>query len=440
MPRLLKDLQIDDVSSVDRGAGEGVRVMLMKRHEQLPAEVEEYLKREFSASERDAAASSGAALPDGSFPIKTKQDLSNAVRAIGRAKNPAKAKAHIKARAKALGATDMLPDSWSKRLAFDVGGATDGDDNVIDMTHLLRKDGAVDFNTANEVQESREAANCLMDELNEAICALSCSVNSIMYDEAVTDKAAAVAESFDQFKSHLAGLTPDDMEKAMSNEAITKQINEAVAVAMKDSNDKIAKLEFENTILKLEPAEQDFCKAMSDEDKKKFAAKAKADRAQDMEDAKKRQTFELPPEITKRLAEADANAAIVNKLQEKDEIATFEKKALALGLTADKGEVLRKAHKGDATAWADLEKFLGETTKALEAARSTGRVFTEFGSQQGKMGKAYDQLVAKAAELRKTAEGKDLTEAQAFTKVYTDPANRDLAEQEKDERSAQRAA
>jgi hypothetical protein len=33
MPRLLKELQIFDVSSVDRGAGEGVKVMLMKRDE-----------------------------------------------------------------------------------------------------------------------------------------------------------------------------------------------------------------------------------------------------------------------------------------------------------------------------------------------------------------------------------------------------------------------
>jgi hypothetical protein len=33
MPRLIKDLQINDVSSVDRGAGHGVRVMLLKRHQ-----------------------------------------------------------------------------------------------------------------------------------------------------------------------------------------------------------------------------------------------------------------------------------------------------------------------------------------------------------------------------------------------------------------------
>lgn len=34
MPNLIKDLKINDVSSVDRGAGRGVKVMLMKRDKQ----------------------------------------------------------------------------------------------------------------------------------------------------------------------------------------------------------------------------------------------------------------------------------------------------------------------------------------------------------------------------------------------------------------------
>jgi len=69
-------------------------------------------KRDFTDKERQAMADKGHALPDGSFPIENKDDLSNAVRAIGRAKDPAKAKAHIKARAKDLGASDELPDDW----------------------------------------------------------------------------------------------------------------------------------------------------------------------------------------------------------------------------------------------------------------------------------------------------------------------------------------
>ena len=73
------------------------------------AEVE---KREFTEAEREAASESGAAMPDGSFPIKTVKDLKNAIQAFGRAKDPAKAKAHIKARAKALGKENLIPDNW----------------------------------------------------------------------------------------------------------------------------------------------------------------------------------------------------------------------------------------------------------------------------------------------------------------------------------------
>lgn len=68
--------------------------------------------REFSDKERKKLAKQSIALPDGSFPIKTTGDLGNAVKAFGRAKDPAKAKAHIVKRARALGATHMLPDKW----------------------------------------------------------------------------------------------------------------------------------------------------------------------------------------------------------------------------------------------------------------------------------------------------------------------------------------
>jgi HK97 family phage prohead protease len=70
------------------------------------------LKREFTAAQRDDAADSGAAMSDGSFPIKNASDLRNAIKAVGRAKDSGKAKAHIKKRARALGLTNLLPDDW----------------------------------------------------------------------------------------------------------------------------------------------------------------------------------------------------------------------------------------------------------------------------------------------------------------------------------------
>jgi len=76
--------------------------------------LEEFLnERIFSDEQREKLAKSGEAMKDGSFPISNKKDLKNAVKAIGRAKNPGAAQAHIKKRAKALGATDLLPEDWN---------------------------------------------------------------------------------------------------------------------------------------------------------------------------------------------------------------------------------------------------------------------------------------------------------------------------------------
>lgn len=70
------------------------------------------LAREFSQEERDRLAKEGKAMPDGSFPIVTREDLENAIQAIGRAKDPAAAKAHIKKRARELGLTELIPEEW----------------------------------------------------------------------------------------------------------------------------------------------------------------------------------------------------------------------------------------------------------------------------------------------------------------------------------------
>lgn len=78
--------------------------------------------RDFSAKQRKDAADKGQARSDGSFPIKNAQDLKNAIRLAGNAKDPAAAERHIIARAKALGLTSLIPDSWgSEKAAEDPG-------------------------------------------------------------------------------------------------------------------------------------------------------------------------------------------------------------------------------------------------------------------------------------------------------------------------------
>lgn len=78
-------------------------------------------KADFSEKERKKLAKKKEALPDGSFPIRNASDLKNAIQAIGRAKDPDKAKAWIKKRAKALGKEDLLPDTWKAEDVLNFG-------------------------------------------------------------------------------------------------------------------------------------------------------------------------------------------------------------------------------------------------------------------------------------------------------------------------------
>ncbi|MEQ7008482.1 2'-5' RNA ligase family protein [Actinopolymorpha sp. B17G11] len=70
------------------------------------------VKRNFDSSKRQAMAKRGTAMPDGSFPISNEEDLKNAIKACGRAKDKDKAKRHIKKRARALGLERLIPDGW----------------------------------------------------------------------------------------------------------------------------------------------------------------------------------------------------------------------------------------------------------------------------------------------------------------------------------------
>jgi hypothetical protein len=103
-------------------------------------------KKDYSDDERKDMADKGEAMKDGSFPIKDKDDLENAVKAYGRSKNKAAAKRHITKRAKALKLTDLLPADWagstkdkeSKKVAGD-GGLSKGADlwSISDLLLLL---------------------------------------------------------------------------------------------------------------------------------------------------------------------------------------------------------------------------------------------------------------------------------------------------------------
>ena len=63
-------------------------------------------------------------MPDGSYPIRSAKDVVNAVRDCCRSGEKADVKAHIIARAKAIGAEGALPDAWTE-LADKAAGVSD---------------------------------------------------------------------------------------------------------------------------------------------------------------------------------------------------------------------------------------------------------------------------------------------------------------------------
>lgn len=76
---------------------------------------------DLSTGGRRALAKEGKALPDpegsgGRFPIRNRTDLANAIHAVGRAKGGEAGRAmvrrYIMRRAKALGLSSMIPDTW----------------------------------------------------------------------------------------------------------------------------------------------------------------------------------------------------------------------------------------------------------------------------------------------------------------------------------------
>jgi hypothetical protein len=67
----------------------------------------------WTAKEREKAASRGAAMPGGRFPIKDCTDVGKAVHALGRGKgDKAAIKRHILKRARSLDCMDVIPDTW----------------------------------------------------------------------------------------------------------------------------------------------------------------------------------------------------------------------------------------------------------------------------------------------------------------------------------------
>jgi hypothetical protein len=108
-----------------------------------PIDAEE-AERTFSSEQRDAMAKSGVAMPDGSYPIPDRDALRRAILSWGRGGAQAAVKRHIIKRARALGATSMLPADWPGSTKKESVGAKEIVGDVIPLVEKsVRRDGTV---------------------------------------------------------------------------------------------------------------------------------------------------------------------------------------------------------------------------------------------------------------------------------------------------------
>jgi hypothetical protein len=111
-------------------------------------------KAKYDAEQLRSMLSSGKAMKnkngDPSYPIADKEDLQNAIHAVGRGSGDHDAiRAYIKRRASAIGASDMIPDSWTKSAEPDLTKDSDGQETK-------GSEGAASEGADSEIEKSVE--------------------------------------------------------------------------------------------------------------------------------------------------------------------------------------------------------------------------------------------------------------------------------------------
>ncbi|MFF7142244.1 hypothetical protein ACFZB5_13480 [Streptomyces nodosus] len=124
-----------DGGSVDPGLIEGLV------DTRVAARLAELEKADTSAAGRRKAVASGAAMPNGSYPIKTKADLRKAIRAVGRGNADHSAiRKHIIKRAAALGLEAMVPKNWNSDGSLKTTTKADADEDLVAKAEQVLRD------------------------------------------------------------------------------------------------------------------------------------------------------------------------------------------------------------------------------------------------------------------------------------------------------------
>lgn len=251
-------------------------------------------KKDYDQKTRDEMASNGEAMSGGRYPIEDKGDLEDAIHAIGRGKGShADIRAHIRRRAKALGAEDLLPEDWTK-----------GDDDMT-LEEQLRK-----------LQE--DITKATSDLAIEKAARLQAEAFAKMTD---AEKDHCVGMSDDQKKAFMA-KSPDDRKTEMNKRAADDELITVAGVTVKKSavGDGVFAI-MKAQQVRIDKADEDIRKAREREERQQLVKRAKEELpnlpGSDEEKADLLKAVEAIPDEKGRKAAMEALKAGSNALRER---------------------------------------------------------------------------------------------------------------------------
>lgn len=191
------------------------------------------VKGKYSAEDKRRLLSQGKAIKnesgDPSYPIADKEDLSNAIQAVGRGSGSHdNIRSYIIRRAKALGASDMIPDNWS----------ASGSNKAADSEVVIKEGTPM-------TEEDVKAVNDALEDADEAAskAADSDAVTEPVDDSAEGEGVEKSADSDDADGEHAESneSDEDEVDTKATEPDLTKAVGEVV------TNDFLSKMFEDNS-------------------------------------------------------------------------------------------------------------------------------------------------------------------------------------------------
>jgi hypothetical protein len=380
MPQHLEDIELEEVSLVDKGANQHAHVVLMKAETKREGS-KDYPRRDYAYAP-DGASTWKLRLTSEPGGDPDPRIVGAAVAALGpgfrgqKVDIPADDLSAVKR--KVLSAWLKANPDKTRADAPAVVKSLDDEMSIFDSVS----------ESINKAMSFREAVNndVATDKINDMMEAFHRSIASIMYDDAVSNKSAAVAESAAQFHAAVAALSKEYEMSDNTDELMQKisKLEEDLAASQEANTKLTADLE---------------------------AATNPADGAGDDAEVNK---ADLPEPVRKALEEAeelkkraDEQAERIQKMED----AAFEKSWIEKAGNSDIGSLMYRIAKHDA----ELADQAHELVKGMNAAIAEGSLFKSFGSDGDATVETAEDKIDKMAD--EYAKEHKVSKAVAISKV-----------------------